>query len=155
MFVDIVSSTEHVAEMRDRQWVGVRGRFFELLRKELTNFGGREIDTTGDGMLAIFDHPGAAIRSAFSMSAGAQNLGLQMRAGIHTGECEIIENDIAGIAVHIGARVASCAGANEVVVSSTVRDLMTGGDIRFTELGTQVLKGIPGEWTLYTVERPE
>jgi class 3 adenylate cyclase len=155
MFVDIVSSTEHVTEMKDRRWVEIRGRFFELLRKELTDFGGREVDTAGDGMLAIFDQPSAAIRSAFAMSEGAQNLGLQMRTGIHTGECEIMEGDVAGIAVHIGARVAGCAGANEVVVSSTVRDLMAGGDIKFTERGTQVLKGIPGEWSLYTVERPE
>ena len=155
MFVDIVSSTERVTEMKDRRWTDVRSRFFELLRKELTSVGGREIQTVGDGMLAIFDQPAAAIRAAFAMSEGAQNLGLQMRTGIHTGECEIIEGDIAGIAVHIGARVAACAGADEVVVSSTVRELMAGGDTKFKELGRRVLKGVPGEWTLYAVERSE
>ena len=155
MFVDIVSSTERVTELKDRRWVDIRSRFFELLRKELTSVGGREIETAGDGMLAIFDQPAVAIRAAFAMSEGAQNLGLQMRTGIHTGECEIIEGDIAGIAVHIGARVAACAGANEVVVSSTVRDLMAGGDIKFKEFGRHVLKGIPGEWNLYAVEHYE
>ncbi len=155
MFVDIVSSTERVTELKDRRWVDIRSRFFELLRKELTSVGGREIETAGDGMLAIFDQPAVAIRAAFAMSEGAQNLGLQMRTGIHTGECEILEGDIAGIAVHIGARVAACAGANEVVVSSTVRDLMAGGDIEFKEFGRHVLKGIPGEWNLYAVEHYE
>ncbi|MFZ1121343.1 MAG: adenylate/guanylate cyclase domain-containing protein [Candidatus Binataceae bacterium] len=155
MFVDIVSSTERVTELKDRRWVDIRSRFFELLRKELTSVGGREIETAGDGMLAIFDQPAVAIRAAFAMSEGAQNLGLQMRTGIHTGECEILEGDIAGIAVHIGARVAACAGANEVVVSSTVRDLMAGGDIKFKEFGRHVLKGIPGEWNLYAVEHYE
>ncbi len=155
MFVDIVSSTEHVTKMKDRRWTEIRGRFFELLRKELTSAGGREIQTAGDGMLAIFDQPAAAIGAAFAMSEGVRKLGLRIRTGIHTGECEIVEGDIAGIAVHIGARVAACAGANEVVVSSTVRELMAGGDTQFKELGRHVLKGVPGEWNLYAVERSE
>jgi eukaryotic-like serine/threonine-protein kinase len=155
MFVDIVSSTERVTEMKDRRWTDIRSRFFELLRKELTGVGGREIQTAGDGMLAIFDQPATAIRAAFAMSEGVRNLGLQIRTGIHTGECEIVEGDIAGIAVHIGARVTACAGANEVVVSNTVRELMAGGDTKFKELGRHVFKGVPGEWNLYSVERSE
>jgi class 3 adenylate cyclase len=154
MFVDIVGSTQHVAEMTDRLWVKERERFFQLLRQALINFGGREIDTAGDGMLAIFDGPAAAIRSAFAMSKGAQKLGLQLRTGIHTGECEFVGDDVAGIAVHIGARVANFAEADEVIVSSTVRDLMVGGDIGFADRGTHTLRGIPGQWRLYSVEQP-
>jgi eukaryotic-like serine/threonine-protein kinase len=154
MFIDIVDSTQRVAEMNDRWWVEIRERFFQLLRQELSNFGGREIDTSGDGMLAIFGEPAAAIHSAFAMSEGTQKLGLQIRAGIHTGECELVGDDIAGIAVHIGARVANFAAADEVIVSSTVRDLMVGGDVEFADRGTQALKGIPGQWRLYAVEQP-
>jgi class 3 adenylate cyclase len=155
LFVDIVSSTQHVTKLRDRQWVELRRRFLVLIRKELAGFGGHEISTAGDGMLAIFDQPAAAIHCAFAMSEGVQKLGLQMRAGIHTGECELVDGDALGIAVHIGARVASNATAAEVLVSGTVRDLLTGGDIRFTDRGSYALKGIPGEWRLYAAGLPE
>jgi class 3 adenylate cyclase len=154
MFIDIVKSTERVAELADRGWVTVQGQFFELLRREVANFGGREINTAGDGMLVIFDNPATGIRSAFAMSDGAQSLGLQVRIGIHTGECEIVGNDVAGIAVHIGARVAGWAAANEVIVSSTVKELMAGGDVNFVDRGSQALRGIEGDWHLYAVERP-
>ncbi len=152
LFIDIVSSTERVTELKDRRWVELRARFFKTVRKELASFGGREINTAGDGMLAIFDRPAAAIHCAFAMSDGAQQIGLQIRAGIHTGECELVGGDAAGIAVHIGARVAESAGAAEVMVSSTVRDLLAGGDIRFADRGSRALKGIPGEWRLYAVQ---
>jgi class 3 adenylate cyclase len=154
MFIDIVKSTERVAELADRGWVTVQGQFFELLRREVANFGGREINTAGDGMLVIFDNPATGIRSAFATSDGAQSLGLQVRIGIHTGECEIVGNDVAGIAVHIGARVAGWAAANEVIVSSTVKELMAGGDVNFVDRGSQALRGIEGDWHLYAVERP-
>jgi class 3 adenylate cyclase len=153
LFIDIVSSTEHVSKLRDRRWVELRRSFFELIRKQLAGFNGREIDAAGDGMLAIFDHPAAAIHCAFAMSQGVEKLGLQMRAGIHTGECELVGGDAIGIAVHIGARVAAQAGPNEVMVSSTVRDLLVGGEIRFVDRGVSELKGIPGEWRLYAVEQ--
>jgi len=153
LFIDIVSSTEHVTKLRDRGWVELRRSFFELIRKQLASFDGREIDAAGDGMLAIFDRPAAAVRCAFAMSQGVEKLGLQMRAGIHTGECELVGGDAIGIAVHIGARVAAQAGPNEVMVSSTVRDLLVGGEITFVDRGFSVLKGIPGEWRLYAVER--
>jgi class 3 adenylate cyclase len=152
LFVDIVGSTRRVAELTDRRWVEIRQQFFDLLRGELAKCGGREIDTAGDGMLAVFDNPAEAIRSALAMSSGAHRLDLQLRAGVHTGECEMVGDDIAGIAVHLGARVAACAAADEVLVSSTVRDLMAGGDIRFADRGSHALKGIPGEWRLYAVE---
>jgi eukaryotic-like serine/threonine-protein kinase len=155
LFIDIVSSTEHVTKLRDRGWVELRRSFFELIRKQLGSFNGREIGTAGDGMLAIFEHPAAAIHCAFAMSQGVQKLGLQMRAGIHTGECELVGGDATGIAVHIGARVASYAAAAEVLVSSTVRDLLAGGDIRFVDRGTYVLKGIAGEWRLYAAQQPD
>ena len=155
LFIDIVGSTEHVTELRDRRWVELRSRFFETIRKELASFSGREINTAGDSMLAIFDRPATAIHCAFAMSQGAQKIGLQIRAGIHTGECELVGGDATGIAVHIGARVAGCASGAEVMVSSTVRDLLAGGDLRFADRGGHVLKGIPGEWRLYAVQRPE
>jgi eukaryotic-like serine/threonine-protein kinase len=155
LFLDIVSSTEHVTKLRDRRWVELRRSFFELIRKQLAAFNGREIATAGDGMLAIFDRPAAAIHCAFAMSQGVEKLGLQMRAGIHTGECELVGGDVIGIAVHIGARVASQAAAAEVLVSSTVRDLLAGGDIRFVDRGSYVLKGVAGEWHLFAAQEPE
>ena len=155
LFLDIVSSTEHLSKLKDRRWVELRRSFFELIRKQLASFNGREIDTAGDGMLAIFDRPAAAIHCAFAMSQGVEKLGLQMRAGIHTGECELVGGEAIGIAVHIGARVASHAGAAEVLVSSTVRDLLVGGDIRFVDRGAHVLKGVAGEWHLYAAQEPE
>jgi len=153
LFIDIVSSTEHVTKLRDRGWVELRKSFFELIRRQLASFNGLEIDAAGDGMLAIFDRPAAAIHCAFAMSQGVEKLGLQMRAGIHTGECEMVGGDAIGIAVHIGARVAAQAGPNEVMVSSTVRDLLVGGEITFVDRGVSELKGIPGEWRLYAVEQ--
>jgi class 3 adenylate cyclase len=153
LFTDVVDSTEQVTQLRDRRWAELQERLHQALRKEVGDFGGREIDTAGDGMLAIFKDPGAAIRCAFAISASAKQLGLLLRAGIHTGECEFVGNKVAGIAVNIGARVAARAGAGEVVVSSTVRDLLAGGETVFSDREITTLKGVAGEWRLYSVER--
>ncbi|MGC1676300.1 MAG: AAA family ATPase [Candidatus Binataceae bacterium] len=154
LFTDVVGSTERLTELKDRRWAELLARLHQALRKEVVDFGGREINTAGDGMLSIFNDPAAAIRCAFAIAASAQRLGLQVRAGIHTGECEFLGDNVAGIAVHIGARVAARAGAGEVMVSSTVRDLLAGGEIVFGDRGATALKGVPGEWHLYSVEPP-
>ena len=122
-----------------------------LVREHLTKFRGREIDTAGDGFLAAFDGPARAVRAACSISDGVRPLGLEIRAGLHTGECEVMGPKLGGVAVHIGARVAALAGAGEVLVSSTVRDLVAGSGLRFTDRGAHALKGVPGEWHLFAV----
>src|SRR5215469_10749791 len=155
LFTDLVGSTERISEMKDRRWVELLQRFQQMQLEELARFQGRRILTAGDDMLAVFHHPAEAIRCALRIAASAEQIGLQVRAGIHTGECEFVGDDVAGIAVHIGARVAARAGAGEVIVSSTVRDLLAGGDMVFNDLGLATLKGIPGEWRLYAVQRPE
>jgi class 3 adenylate cyclase len=154
LFTDVVGSTERLSELKDRRWSELLQRLRRSLRKEIAEFGGREIDAAGDGMLAIFNDPGQAIRCAFAIAASAEELGLQVRSGIHTGECEFVGADVAGIAVHTGARVVAHAGAGEVMVSSTVRDLLAGGEMRFVDRGLFVLKGVPGQWRLYAVEHP-
>jgi eukaryotic-like serine/threonine-protein kinase len=155
LFTDVVGSTERLTELKDRRWAELLERLHQVLSKTVADFDGREIDTAGDGMLAIFKDPSAAIRCAFAIVAGAEELGLHLRAGIHTGECEFVGDKVAGIAVHIGARVAAHANAGEVVVSSTVRDLLGGGEIMFRDRGVTTLKGISGDWRLYSVKRPE
>lgn len=154
LFTDVVGSTQRVAELKDRRWIELLQRFHQALRKQVADFGGREIDTAGDGMLSVFKDPTTAIRCAFAIIASAVQLGLDVRAGIHTGECEFVGNNIAGIAVHIGARVAAQAGAREVIVSNTVRDLLAGGEVIFNDRGVTALKGVPGEWHLYSVAAP-
>jgi pimeloyl-ACP methyl ester carboxylesterase len=149
LFVDIVDSTKRAAEIGDERWSDLREQCFAAIRAELARFRGREVKTLGDGLLATFDGPARAIFAAQSMLAGAQRLGLELRAGLHTGECEMAGDDVGGIAVHIGARVASLAGPQEVLVSSTVKDLVAGSGIAFVERGAQELKGVPGEWRLY------
>ena len=153
LFTDVVGSTQRAAELKDHRWVELLERLHQALRNEVLEFGGREINTAGDGMLAIFNDPKPAIRCAFAIAASAQQLGLHVRAGVHTGECEFVGDNVAGIAVHIGARIAARAGAGEVMVSSTVRDLLTGGEMMFGDRGVTTLKGVPGEWRLYSVER--
>jgi class 3 adenylate cyclase len=155
LFTDLVDSTERLSEMKDRRWVELLQKFHQAQLEQLAKFEGRRILTAGDGMLAIFNHPAEAIRCALAIVASAKQIGLQVRSGIHTGECEFVGDDVAGIAVHIGARVAARAGAGEVIVSSTVRELLAGGDTVFNDLGLAALKGIPGEWRLYAVERPD
>jgi pimeloyl-ACP methyl ester carboxylesterase len=151
LFTDIVGSTERAAELGDRRWRELLERHHDLVRRQLARFQGREIDTAGDGFLASFDGPARAVRCAGAIGLALQELGLEVRAGVHTGEVELTDGRVGGIAVHIGARVAASAGPGEVLVSSTVKDLVAGSGIDFEERGTHVLKGVPGEWQLYAV----
>lgn len=148
-FTDIVQSTERAAALGDRKWREVLERFQSMVREALREHRGREIDTAGDGFLAAFDGPARAIRCAAAVRAGARSQGLEIRAGVHTGECELIGDKLGGIAVHIGARVAGQATPGEIVVSQTVKDLVAGSGLAFAERGTHALKGVPGEWRLY------
>ncbi len=142
LFTDIVGSTEHAQALGDRSWRDLLERHHAVVRNELTRFRGREIDTAGDGFFAAFDGPARAIRCALAIRGAASELGLELRAGLHTGECELLGDKIAGIAVHTGARVAARAGPNEVLVSGTVRDLVSGSGIAFEDRGEHELKGI-------------
>ena len=153
LFTDIVGSTAKAAELGDRAWRELLAAHHERIRRELSRFRGRELDTAGDGFFATFDGPARAIRCACAATESIRDLGLEIRAGLHTGECEIHEGKVGGIAVHIGARVSAEAGPNEVLVSSTVRDLVAGSGIGFVDRGAADLKGVPGEWRLYAVER--
>lgn len=152
LFTDIVSSTATAVELGDRRWRELLERHNELVRRQLTRFRGREVDTAGDGFFATFDGPARAIRCACAVTQALRELGIDVRAGLHTGECELLGDKVAGIAVSIGARVAAEAGPGEVLVSSTVKDLVAGSGIQFAARGTAELKGLPGEWRLYAVE---
>jgi pimeloyl-ACP methyl ester carboxylesterase len=151
MFTDIVGSTERATELGDRRWRELLDAHEQLTRSELERHQGREVKTTGDGVLATFDGPARGIRCARAVAEGTDRLGLPIRAGLHTGECEIRDSDIGGIAVHIGARVMAEAGPGEVLVSRTVKDLTVGSDIAFEDRGACRLKGVPGEWELFAV----
>jgi class 3 adenylate cyclase len=151
LFTDIVGSTERAVEVGDARWRELLQRHDAMVRTELARHGGREIKTVGDGFLATFDGPARAIRCARAILRDARGLGLEVRAGIHTGECELIGEDIGGVGVHIGARVAGLAEPSEVLVSRTVTDLVAGSGIEFEPRGLQQLKGIPGEWALFSV----
>jgi len=151
MFTDIVGATETAAALGDRRWRDLLGSHHVAVREQLAQFRGREIDTAGDGFLAAFDGPARAIRCACSIVRAARRLGLEIRAGLHTGECEVMGDKLSGIAVHIGARVASMAGRGEVLVSGTLKDLVAGSGIGFEDRAVQPLKGVPGEWHLYAV----
>jgi pimeloyl-ACP methyl ester carboxylesterase len=153
LFTDIVDSTATAIELGDRDWRELLERHNALVRRELLRFRGREVDSAGDGFLATFDGPARAIRCAAAIVDGVGALGLTVRAGLHTGECEIADGKVAGIAVHTGARVAGRADAGEVLVSSTVKDLVAGSGIEFEERGAHELKGIPGEWRLFALRR--
>ncbi len=152
LFTDIAGATEHAARLGDRRWHDVLDSHHALIRRELAHFRGREIDTAGDGFLATFDGPARAVRCACAISDGVRALGLDIRAGLHTGECEVMGDKLGGIAVHTGARVAAQARPGEVLVSSTVKDLVAGSGLAFQDRGMQSLKGIPGEWRLFAVE---
>jgi pimeloyl-ACP methyl ester carboxylesterase len=152
LFTDIVSSTATAVELGDRRWRELLERHNELVRRQLTRFRGREVDTAGDGFFATFDGPARAIRCACAVTQAVGDLGIEVRAGLHTGECELLDDKVAGIAVSIGARVAARAGPGEVLVSNTVKDLVAGSGIQFADRGTAELKGVPGEWRLYAVE---
>jgi class 3 adenylate cyclase len=151
LFTDIVDSTRRAAEIGDRDWHALLDAHDAVVRAQLARFRGREVNTSGDGFLAMFDGPQRAIRCAMSIRDAVQALGIQVRAGLHTGECEIRGDDIGGIAVHIGARVSALAGPNDVLVSSTLRDLVIGSGLEFADRGAHELKGVPGEWRLFAV----
>ena len=151
LFTDIVGSTERAAEMGDGAWKELLGRHHTLVRGELVRFRGEELDTAGDGFFAAFDGPGRAIECASAIRDAVRSLGLEVRAGLHTGECERVEGKLGGIAVPTGARIASLAEPGEVLVSSTVKDLVAGSGIEFDDRGTRELKGVPGEWSLFAV----
>jgi class 3 adenylate cyclase len=151
LFTDIVDATSKASELGDRAWRELLGQHHEIIRGQLSQFRGREVDTAGDGFFATFDGPARGIRCACAIRDNLREIGLQVRVGLHTGECELIDDKITGIAVHIGARVASVATAGEVLVSRTVKDLVAGSGINFEDRGERALKGVPGEWHLYAV----
>jgi pimeloyl-ACP methyl ester carboxylesterase len=151
LFTDIVGSTDRARELGDRRWRDLLERHNNVVRRDLERFRGVEVDTAGDGFFATFDGPARAIRCARAIVEDVRGVGLEVRSGLHTGECELSGNAVRGIAVHTGARVASLAGSGEVLVSSTVKDLVAGSGIDFADRGLHELKGIPGEWRLYAV----
>jgi pimeloyl-ACP methyl ester carboxylesterase/class 3 adenylate cyclase len=151
LFTDIVGSTAKAAELGDRAWRDLVSEHRVRVRRQLARFRGVELDTAGDGFFARFDGPGRAIRCARAVGDSVRDLGLELRAGVHTGECEVLEGKVGGIAVHIGARIAAEAGAGEVCVSQTVKDLVAGSGITFRDKGVAELKGVTGDWRLYAV----
>jgi len=152
LFTDVVDGTRKAVELGDEKWRELLEVHHRLVREELRRFRGREIDTAGDGFLAAFDGPARAIRAAAAIVGRVSQLGIRVRVGVHTGECDVMDGKLSGVAVHTGARVASLAGPGEVLVSSTVKDLVAGSGLRFRERGVHELKGIPGAWQLYSVE---
>jgi class 3 adenylate cyclase len=153
LFTDIVGSTERAADIGDRRWRDLLDDHYERVRSEVSRFGGREVRTLGDGFLGTFDGPARAIRCGCAISESAQDLGIPTRIGLHTGEVELLDGDIAGLAVHIGARVVAEARPGEVLVSGTVKDLVVGSGLGFSDRGEHQLKGVPGTWHLFAVER--
>jgi class 3 adenylate cyclase len=151
LFTDIVGSTERAVALGDRAWRDLLERHHTVVRQEIERYRGREIDSSGDGFLATFDGPARAIRCAKGIRDAVRSLGIEIRAGVHTGECERVDDKLAGVAVHTGARVMTKAGPGEVLVSSTVKDLVAGSGLDFREHGTHTLKGVPGEWRLFAV----
>jgi class 3 adenylate cyclase len=153
LFTDIVGSTEKAAAIGDRRWRDLLESHHSAVRRNLDRFRGREVKTTGDGFLAVFDGPARGVRCACAIADEIRPLGIEVRAGLHTGECEIMGDDYGGLAVHIGARVAALAGPGEVLVSSTVKDLVAGSGLHFNDYGSRSLKGVPGEWRIFAVDR--
>jgi len=151
LFTDIVGSTEEAERLGDSAWQELLGEHHAVVRKQLQFFKGREIKTTGDGFLATFDSPGRAVQCARAIRDGIRRLGLEVRIGLHSGECEVSGGDVSGIAVHIASRVQGLAGPGEILVSGTIRDLVTGSGLRFEDRGRQRLKGIEGDWPVFTV----
>jgi class 3 adenylate cyclase len=151
LFTDIVGSTERAAELGDRRWKQLLDDHHRIVRTELERARGKEVRIAGDGFLATFDGPARAIRCACAIRDAVRELGIEIRAGLHTGEIELADTGVEGIAVHIGARIAALARAGEVLASSTVKDLVVGSGIDFADRGTHVLKGVPGEWRVHAV----
>ena len=152
LFTDVVESTQRAAELGDAHWRALLERHNTAVRALLGRYRGNEVKTTGDGFLATFDGPARAVRCAQGVCTAVKSLGLEVRTGCHTGEIELMGADVGGIAVHIGARVGALAGPSEVLVSSTVKDLVAGSGLVFDDRGEQKLKGVPGNWGLYAVE---
>jgi class 3 adenylate cyclase len=153
LFTDIVDSTQRSSQMGDRGWKDLVQRHHAMVRDSLHRFDGTEVDTAGDGFYATFNGPARAIRCALDIAGRVPELGIEIRAGIHTGECEVIDGKVGGLAVSIGARVAAKAGPSEVLVSQTVRDLVAGSGLTFEDAGEHELKGVPDRWHLYRVAR--
>ncbi len=151
LFTDVVSSTEQASRLGDRRWSELLAAHDSLVRTNVERFRGRVVKSTGDGVLATFDGPGRAIRCASTIRDSVRSLGIEVRAGLHTGEIQVVGEDVAGLAVHIGARVSALAGASEVLVSSTVKDLVAGSGVRFENRGDHQLKGVPGTWRLFAI----
>jgi class 3 adenylate cyclase len=149
LFTDIVGSTDRAAALGDRRWRDLLESFYGVVRRELPRFRGLEVSTAGDGVLATFDGPARGVRCARSIADGIRPLGIELRTGLHTGECEVIDDNVGGIAVHTAARVATLAAPGEVLVTHTVRDLVAGSGLCFESRGTHTLKGVPGEWPLF------
>jgi class 3 adenylate cyclase len=152
LFTDIVGSTETAARLGDAAWRDLLGRHHALVRRELARFDGRELDTAGDGFFATFDGPARAVQAAIAIRDAVRALGIDIRAGIHTGECEVHDDKVTGIAVSIGARISALAASGEVLVSSTVKDLVAGSDLVFVDRGAHDFKGVPGEWRIHAVD---
>jgi DNA-binding NarL/FixJ family response regulator len=151
LFTDIVGSTDLASRIGDREWKELLETHHRVIRSHLERLGGREMDTAGDGFFAVFDSPGRGIECAREILTSLRELGIEIRVALHMGECEVIGRKVGGIAVHVGARILSTAGAGEVRVSSTVRDVVSGSGVQFHDQGIHALKGIPGEWHLYSV----
>jgi class 3 adenylate cyclase len=151
LFTDIVGSTQHAARLGDRAWRERLAEHHAMARQEIARWRGREVNTAGDGFFAVFDGPARAIRCALALHERLSRLDIAIRAGLHTGEVTVSDDDVSGLAVHIGARVAQTATAGETLVSSTVKDLVVGADLAFADRGVTMLKGVPGEWRLYAV----
>ena len=154
MFVDVVGSTERAVALGDARWRALLSQYHDAVRRELARHRGREVKTIGDGVLATFDGPARAVRAGHAIVVATRALGLEVRVGLHTGECEMVGDDVAGIAVHIGARVGSAAAPGEVLVSATVKDLVAGSGLEFDDRGTHTLRGVPGEFHLYAARAP-
>jgi len=150
-FTDIVGSTRLAAERGDSRWLALLAHHNRIVRRQLDRFGGTEVKVVGDGFLATFDGPARAVRCAVAIRDEVKELGLEIRAGLHVGEVEVLPDDIAGLAVHIGARVSALAGASEILVSSTIKDLVVGSDLVFDDQGSHELKGVPGTWRLFAL----
>jgi class 3 adenylate cyclase len=152
LFTDIVDSTKLAAEWGDRRWRDLLDQHHAVVRAQLERYGGREVATTGDGFFASFASPTQAVRCALDVAEAVETLGVRIRAGVHTGEVEVRGDDLGGLAVHIAARVSATAAAGEIVVSSTVKDLLAGAALTFEDRGEHELKGVPGSWRLFAVE---
>ena len=148
----MVGSTERAREVGDKRWREMLDEHHALVRRQIASHTGREVKTTGDGFLVTFDSPSRAVECARAIRTGVARLGLEIRAGIHTGECELVGSDVAGLAVHVASRVQSAAEPGEILVSSTVRDLVAGSDLKLLERGVFELKGLSGEWPLLAVD---